>query len=129
MIVKNSFNSPPPDGISVPLIHKINDFYKAFYNLKKGLNKADRYGICLKTEDAVLLIFELSIEAALSPRNGKHQVLQKLRIKIEIIKRLVRLMVDIRIIENKKYLNLQESLQEISKMATGWQKSLTDKEP
>lgn len=85
--------------------------------------------MCLKIEELILEIFQFSIEAALSPPRDKPVILQKLRIKIEMLKRLFRLMTDINIVLPKKYFQLEETLQEISKMATGWQKYSTNKEP
>jgi len=69
------------------------------------------------------------MEAALSSSPKKFLILQKLRLKIEIAKRLIRIMLDLKIITTSKYISLQTDLQEISKMATGWQKYLINKEP
>jgi len=92
------------------------------------VNKTDRYGICLNIEELILCIFELSIEAALSPAIEKSHLLQKLRVKVEVLKRLVRLMLDLKTIPSKKYLELEHELREISKMATGWQRYAHNKE-
>ncbi len=56
-------------------------------------------------------------------------IVSKLRVKIETLKQLVRLQNELTIISDKTYLALQNQLQEISKMATGWQKYLTNKKP
>jgi len=112
----------------LPIIHRIDELYKVFYNLKKSINKADRYGICLKIEEIILEISELAIEAALTSSTDKSAPLRKLRIKIEVAKRLIRLTANLKIIIPKKYIDLETNLQEISKMATGWQKYAINKE-
>jgi hypothetical protein len=74
----------------------------------------------------------LSIEAALLPKveiNKKIPIVKKLQIKIEIPKQLIRLEMELGIISEKTYLVLQEKLQEISRMATGWLEYLQEKEP
>ena len=74
----------------------------------------------------------MSIEAALLPKveiNKKIPIVKKLQIKIEIPKQLIRLEMELGIISEKTYLVLQEKLQEISRMATGWLEYLQEKEP
>ena len=112
----------------MPIIHKIGEFYKNFYKLKKNIDKINRYGIYKQIEELILIVYEISIEASLSSKNQKVQILQKLRIKIEVIKKLVRLINEINVIDLKKYLNLEKDLIEISKMATSWQKYFINKE-
>jgi len=53
-------------------------------------------------------------------KDKKQIPLQKLRINIEILKRLIRISQEIGIITTKIYLQLESQLQEISKMATNW---------
>jgi len=120
---------PPSNGVAAPIVHRVNDFYKDFYNLKKIISKPDRYGLYLKTEDLILEIFQLSIAAALSEKLAKAKIVQELKIKIEVSKRLIRLMSELNIITQKKYITLETNLQEISKMAANWYKYLIKKEP
>jgi len=62
----------------------------------------------------------------LQSRGTKLPTLNSARIKIEVMKRLVRLTGDLAIIENKKYLELEKDLQEISKDTTNWIHSLNE---
>lgn len=95
----------------------------------KKLGKGDKLGIRAKTEQSFLFSFRLSIEAALTEKNKKLPFAEKLRIEIEITKQLVRLEMEIGIIQNDLYLLWQEKLQEISRMTSGWIKYLEKKEP
>jgi len=70
---------------------------------------------------------ELSLEATFTKSQNKSFILDKLQIKIEIIKRLARLGWNLKIIEQAKYLELETRLQTISKMTTGWLKYLDQK--
>lgn len=93
------------------------------------MGKGDKLGIRAKTEQSCLLSLRLSIEAALTEKNKKFPLVEKLQIEIEVIKQFIRLEMEIKIIENKIYLLWQEKLQEISRMTSGWIKYLEKKEP
>ena len=55
--------------------------------------------------------------------------LKKADIKLKILKTLIRAVFDVKAIDQKKYLLLQGSLQEIGKMLGGWIKSITKENP
>jgi hypothetical protein len=81
----------------------------------------------LKIENLLLEIIDLIITAALQSKDTKLPTLNSARIKIEVMKRLIRLTGDLNIIENKKYLELEKDLQEISKDTNNWMQSLIPK--
>ena len=66
----------------------------------------------------------MAIAATIEAKADKLPLLKRARIKIEIIKRLFRVAGELKIIENKKYINIELDLQEISKMTNGWIKYL-----
>lgn len=66
----------------------------------------------------------LLIDASLEIKSSKSPILNNARIKVELLKRLVRLTNDLKIIDNKKYIDLESELQEISRMINGWIKYL-----
>ncbi|MCX6712226.1 MAG: four helix bundle protein [Candidatus Vogelbacteria bacterium] len=69
----------------------------------------------------------MGLEATFAKPPTKPFILDKLQIKIETLKRLIRLSLDLNIIEQNRYLELETQLQIISKMTTGWQKYLNQK--
>jgi len=56
-------------------------------------------------------------------------ILRKIKIEVEVVKRLVRLAQELNIINAKTYLSSEEQLREMSRMTTGWIKYLDKKEP
>ena len=78
-------------------------------------------------ENLFLEIIDLVITAALQSKDAKLPTLNSARIKIEVMKRLVRLTGDLDIIKNEKYLELESDLQEISKDTNNWMQSLLPK--
>ncbi|HAT73616.1 MAG: hypothetical protein US30_C0009G0043 [Candidatus Moranbacteria bacterium GW2011_GWF2_36_839] len=108
------------------MTHKICEFYKKAYLLSSKVKKQDRFGIFLKTENLLLEIFELSVFASFEIKHQKLSPLNSCRIKTEVLKRLFRIMLDLKIIEDKKYIELEFDLIEISKMTNGWIKYLKE---
>lgn len=106
--------------MEIPLVHKITEFYKDVYKLSLSLSKHNKLGIYSKIQSICLEILDLIIEAALIPKENKKPIIQKSKIKIETLKHLIRASYELNIIDNQKYINLEEKLQEISKMASGW---------
>ncbi len=109
----------------MPIIHETNLLYKELYIYRKQIPKQDRFGIWTKIENIILDCLKLVIQAALTPKNKKLVFIQELKIKIEITKRLIRLVWELKIITDKKYFSLEQKLIQISKMASGWIKYLT----
>ena len=81
----------------------------------------------MKIENICLELISLIIAASLELRTNKLPILNSARIKIETLKRLIRICKELNIIENKYYINLEFDLCEISKMANGWIKYLLKK--
>jgi len=109
----------------VPLVHKTNELYKKIYLLSQKIPKKDRFGIFVKIENYCLETIDLIIYACFEAKNDKHPYLKKARIKVETLKRLIRISCDLKIIERKSYIILENDLQEISKMLNGWLKYLS----
>ncbi|OGZ36603.1 MAG: hypothetical protein A3I88_01230 [Candidatus Portnoybacteria bacterium RIFCSPLOWO2_12_FULL_39_9] len=105
------------------MAHKVCEFYKKIYLISPKIPKKDRFGIYLKIENICLEIINLVITASLETKNNKLPILNSARIKIEVLKRLIRIAYELNII-GKKYIILESDLQEISKMANGWIKYL-----
>ncbi|PIV42485.1 MAG: hypothetical protein COX92_00375 [Candidatus Nealsonbacteria bacterium CG_4_10_14_0_2_um_filter_40_15] len=114
--------TPPPDAskFNVPLVHKVCEFYKKIYSVSPRIPKRDRFGIYLKIENICLEIIDLIITASLEIKINKLLILNSARIKIEVLKRLIRIAYELGIVENRKYIDFESDLQEISKMTNGW---------
>ncbi len=66
---------------------------------------------------------ELLIDAETAKRDWKSPLLQKASRKTDLLKLLLRLANEIKILDDKKYLSLTEKLQEIGRMLGGWLKT------
>jgi hypothetical protein len=81
----------------------------------------------LKIENLLLEIIDTVLTAAFQNKNSKLPTLNSARIKIEVMKRMIRLAGELNIVENANYLELEKDLQEISKDTNNWIRSLLPK--
>mgnify|MGYP001564187510 CR=1 FL=1 len=117
-----------PDSVNASLVHGVTEFYKQVYLLSGKIDKRNKFGIWLKTENSCLEILHLTIKASFTSRQNKMVLLDSSRTEIEFLKRLFTIVCELEIIQPKNYLKLESDLQEISKMTNGWIKYLTQKE-
>lgn len=82
--------------------------------------KTRRYTLGQKIDQITLDIFELIFKINISAKDQKSEILQNISSKIDLLKILIRLAHDNKDLNIASYLILQESLQEIGKMAGGW---------
>lgn len=80
--------------------------------------KTKRYTLGQKLDNLTLEIFELLFAFPLSV--NKAETLQRISVKVDLLKILLRLAKDNQSLTEKKYLELQSILQEIGKMLGGW---------
>ena len=116
----------PPTTPSI--IHKIRILYQDIYYISGKFSKRDKLGIHATIESLCIEILSLAIESAFSPKNLKLNILEKLRIKTNILKNLVRTEYEIKIIDMRTYIRISGQLVEISKMTNGWINFITEKE-
>ena len=121
----NPHNDFQPTGLNtdIPIFQKTYDLYKMFYEICVHFPKKDKYTLGQKIENGILKLLESIILASQLAKTEKAPILKQASGKLDIIKVLIRLSNDLKIIDSKKYLNLQSSLQEIGKMLGGWIKA------
>lgn len=111
-------------GLDIPIFTKLYDFYKNLSQILVLFPKAKRYTLGQRLDNLTLEIFESSIAAGISPPSQKLLHLEKAIVSLDLLKILLRLAKDIQCLDNKKYIQLQESLQEIGRMLGGWKRSI-----
>ena len=102
----NEFNVPKlPHGKA----NSINELYESL--IENSLPKKE-------TIELLTLIYRAN------SRFDKNEVLQTAREQIEVIRLLIRLMKDMHQISIEKFVQVNQSVENVSKQLTGWQKSL-----
>lgn len=103
------------------------DFYNKLTQAITSFPKTKRYTLGQKLDNVTLDIFELLFSVPLNP--NKTSALQKMSIKLDLLKILLRLAKDNQCLRDKDYLILQANLQEIGKMLGGWIRKKLSEEP
>ncbi len=107
-----------------PILKKTVDLYKEFYGYLKLFPKKDQYLLGKRCEDSILEFMELILLATSLRQEEKRQALVSANSKFDQLKVLLRVARELKMIDNKKYLSLQEKIQEIGRMLGGWLRSL-----
>lgn len=86
--------------------------------------KRDRYALGLKIDQQALDFFELILMGRAKTSSSKFLILQKADLRLSQLKFFVRLAYDLKVLPEKRYIELEEKLLELGKMLGGWLKFL-----
>ncbi len=109
----------------IPIIVKLSELYKSYYQYLELFPKKDKHSIGIKCEGYIIATLELLLEAGNVPKEQKLALLKKANVKFDALKFFLRTARELKILDNKKYLVLQTHIQEIGRMLGGWLRSLT----
>lgn len=107
-----------------PIVKKTIELYKTYYTYAELFPKKDKYAIGAACERYIISTIELLLEASYLPKEAKCVVLLQANNKFETLKIFIRILRELNILDQKKYLVLQTMIQEIGRMFGGWMKSL-----
>ncbi len=110
-----------------PILQKSVDLYKELYEHLKTFPKKDQYLLGKRCEDAMLDFLECVLFAASANGSAKLQALQKANAKFDLLKTLLRVARELKMLDNKKYLLLETKIQDIGRQLGGWIKSTVSK--
>ena len=117
-------NDPHPFS-NTPIFHKFYGLYKLLNILHGTIPKSQRYTLWQRCENINLNLLELLLEANHKQANEKLKTLYKLSHQLDLLKMLIRLAKENKVIHSKKYVEIQTILQEGGKMLGGWIKSVS----
>ena len=109
--------------MDIPLFKKTYDFLKEFYVFEVDFPKKDRYTLGQRCENCLLDVLEGVMIAAQADKSEKLKSLVAVSNKIDLLKVFVRLALDTKAMNEKRYIVCQNYLQEIGRMIGGWIKS------
>ena len=107
----------------IPILKKAYELYQVFHDHRKLVSKSERFTVFERSENLIIDIIEILLEAGYSKSTNKIVILEKASVKLNILRFLIRLMKDSKSLDNKKYLVLQEIIDEIGRMLGGWIRS------
>ncbi len=107
-----------------PIIQQTLDLYEELYGAIKLFPKKAQYLIGKRCEDNMLSFLEYSLLASSAAKEQKVRLLQIAAGKFDVLKILLRLAKDLKVLDTKKYISLEMKVREIGKMLGGWIRSL-----
>lgn len=115
------------EEFDIPIFKKSYELYKTFYGYRNTVSKQDRYTLWQRCENLILDILESILWASQLPKKDKLPILEKASLKLNFLRVFLRLCKEIKTIDNKKYVLLQEIIDEIGRMLGGWIRSTRQK--
>ena len=115
------------DEFDIPIFKKTFELYKLFYSYRNTLSKQDRYTLWQRCENLILDVLESILWASYLSKTEKLPVLEKTSLKLNFLRVFLRLCKEVKAIDNKKYILLQEIVDEIGRMLGGWIKSTKER--
>jgi len=111
------------DEFDIPIFKKTYELYKTIYSFRKIIPKQDRYTLWQRCENLDLDVLENILYASQLPKDEKTPILEKTSLHLNFLRVFIRLSKEIKILDNKKYVLLQEFIDEIGRMLGGWIRS------
>lgn len=108
------------DDFDVPVFKKTCDLYKLFYSYRNFMSKQDRYTIWQRCDGMILDILEGILAASQMSGAAKIPTLERTSMKLNFLRVFVRLMRETDGIDQKKYIALQEPIDEVGRQLGGW---------
>lgn len=108
----------------IPIVTKLFELYKLWYGYVNLFPKKDKYTLGAKCEQYLLTTLEHVLAAGSAAPPDKRALVQQASVSFDALKLFIRLAQELKVLDTKKYIQLQTLLQEIGKMLGGWQKSL-----
>lgn len=121
-IISTSHESPPPreSASPIPIVGKTFEFYKQLHLWIHLFPKVERFSLGTRLESMSLEVLEGLLNANQLPNNLKRNALTSVSAKLDLLRLLIRLALETKCIDERKYLILQQLLLEIGKMLGGW---------
>ena len=107
-----------------PILKETIDLYKEFYEYLKTFPKKDQYVLGKRCEEHIIDFMELIIYAVSLYKQEKKAKLSEANIKFDLLKVLLRMAREFKMLDNKRYLSMEEKIQKIGRMLGGWIRSL-----
>lgn len=97
-------------------------------NISPHIAKSQRYSIGTKVDNKFLDLLENSYITYLTEKDNKLQKISDCIIILDVLKYLLSVAWEGKIISNKQYENVGDKLDEVGRMFGGWKKSLSNAE-
>ena len=113
--------------LDIPIIHKTYDLYRALHELERTIPKMERFTVWQRSQNLCLDILQGLLSIGYQAPERRADGLLRIAPLVDMLRVFLRLSFDVKALNQKKYITLQESLDEIGRMLGGWIKSVKQK--
>lgn len=113
----------------LPVVEHTLSVYKIWYGYRDHFPKKARYTLGDKIDARFLNVLELVSVATYQEPSEKIPTLSRAIISVDLLKFLLRVVWEVRILDAEKYAKLSEGVAEIGRQLGGWKKGLQKKTP
>jgi len=110
-------------------LQKLVAAYKIWQAYLPHFPKTSRYTLGEKIDSLFVEIIEYIVIASYLSRQKKLPYIKKGIIKLDVLKFFLQVAWEIKVLDNKKFIELSEKLLEIGRMLGGWNKQLNRENP
>lgn len=112
------------DTLEIPIFKKTYELYKEFYVRRKQFPKTDRYVLGQQCEVTINDIMRAFFRAGGASKQEKAAHLDRASVDLNMLRIYFRMAKDLRAIDMKTYVGLEERVDDIGRQLGGWRKSL-----
>lgn len=110
-----------------PVVIRLKDSYNLWQIFLRDFPKANRYTLGSKIDDVFLNAIEFTFLASYTNLKDKIIIIDKAISRVDLLKLLILLSWEIKTLENNKYIQISERLEEVGRMLGGWKKQVEEK--
>lgn len=125
--MKNHSLTPPPTDL--PILTKLSESYKLWHNYLTHLPKLTKYSLGVRVDNLFADCLELSLYAGYADKKEKLIVIKKLSVKFDALKFFLKLLWEIKALDNKQFAGISAPITEVGKMIGGWLKLFKTETP
>lgn len=106
----------------LPIIVELGVCYKLWHEYLVNLPRHTRFTLGEKIDNAFVDCLEMALMAGYAAPDKKAEIIRRLSVKFDTLKFFLKLLWEIKALDNKKYSTISVRLNEIGKMIGGWMK-------
>jgi hypothetical protein len=110
-----------------PVVIRLKNCYNLWQIFLRDFPKANRYTLGSKIDEVFLFSIEYTFLASYTNFKYKIIIIDKAISRIDLLKLLILLSWEIKALENNKYIEISEKLEEVGRMLGGWKKQIQEK--
>lgn len=107
---------------NVPILSQLNESYKLWHGYLLHLPRLTRFTLGSKIDNLFTDCIELTLMASYAEKENKLGIIKRLSVKFDALKFFIKLLWELKALDNNKYTQISLRLNDIGKMIGGWLK-------